>query len=365
MPHPLSDQFRRQARHCLPGSPLSAALLTALAADLDTGGPSVTVMAPYEGDPGRSVPPLRLLGALHRMVLERQAPELAMHYPSVGGTAPVRAAWPAARRLLGAEPARLTELTARPVQTNEVGRCAALIGVLHVLSERFGLPIRLFEFGASAGLNLNVERYAYAVDHRTLGEPGSPLRLQGPWRGYPPADLSGRPDIVERAGCDPVPVDPLTTEGRLTLTSYVWADWTERLERLRAALALAAEHPPVVDRAHAAPWLAQRLGWPRTGSLTVVWHSVAWQYIDVAERTEIERVLRAAAARATETAPLALVGLENVGDTERSRFELRISSWPPARRELLATSTGHGLPTTWLRPAQVDPPSAGRSMPMV
>ncbi|MBA3251113.1 MAG: DUF2332 domain-containing protein [Geodermatophilaceae bacterium] len=362
MPHPLSAQFRNQSRLCLPGSPLSASLLAAAADDLDAGGPTAAVMLPYQDDGRRSVPPLRLLGGLHRLVLERQAPELALHYPSVGGTAPVRAAWPAARRLLGTHTERLSALAGRPVQTNEVGRCAALIGVLHVLTERYGLPIRLFEFGASAGLNLNVDRYAYAVDNRVLGAADSPLRLQAPWRGYPEADLARPVEIVERAGCDSAPVDASTTEGRLTLTSYVWADWIERLERLRTALAIAADHPITVAASAAAPWLAHRLGWPRTGSLTLVWHSVVWQYVDIAERTELERILQAAADRATPTAPLALAGMEYVDD---SRFEVRLRTWPERRHDLLATTAGHGMPATWLNPAQPDPAPVGPAMPVV
>lgn len=348
MAHALSEPFRVQAGNCLPGSPLSAALLAAMADDLDADGPTATVMAPYAADGPDSVPCLRLLGALHRCVLERRAPELALHYPSVGGTAPVREAWPAARRFLAAETALVSELAGHPVQTNEVGRCAPLIGVLHLLTDRVRLPIRLFEFGASAGLNLNVDRYAYPIDHRTLGDPDSPVRIRAPWRGYPAADLGVPPRIVERAGCDPRPVDPATTEGRLTLTAYVWADWTERLERLRAALAVAAAHPPPVERAHAAPWLAQRLGWPRANSLTLVWQSVVWQYVDVAERAEIDRTMSAAAARATPTAPLAWASMEHAGRDPRERFEVRLRTWPGGTDEMLARTVGHGVPTTWL-----------------
>lgn len=348
MPHPLAEQFRRQARHCLPGSPLYAVLLEAMADDLDAGGPTAHVMERYRDDPSTSVPPLRLMGALHRMVLERRAPELALHYPSVGGTAPVRDAWPAAERLLTQQPDQLADLAGRPVQTNDVGRCAVLVGALLVLEHRTGLPIRLFEIGASAGLNLNVDRYAYVIDHRTLGQPDSRLRLQSPWLSYPPADLGQRLEIVERAGCDPLPVDPSTIQGRLTLTSFVWADWTERLYRLRAALQIAAEHPPTVERARAAPWLAHRLGRPRAGSVTVVWHSVVWQYIEAAEQAEIEALLAAAGARATDTAPLALVGMESVGQLDKdSRLEVTLTSWPGGNRELLATTAGHGIPTRW------------------
>ncbi len=348
MAHPLAQQFRRQARNCLPGSPLYAGLLDAMAADLDDGGPTATVMEPYRDDPSASAPPLRLMGALHRMVLQRQAPELALHYPSVGGSASARQAWPAARRLLEAAGSELTGLAGRPVQTNEAGRCAALLGALLVVATRTGLPIRLFEIGASAGLNLNVDRYAYAVDNRVLGQPDSPLRLGSPWRNYPPAELSRPVRLVERAGCDPLPVDPGSTEGRLTLTSYVWADSTERLERLRAALQIATEHPTAVERARAVTWLPRRIGWPRTGSVAVVWHSVVLQYVDAGERAALGALFAAAGERATPTAPLALAGMEHVGPADsRGHFEVTLTMWPHGTRELLGTTVGHGVPTTW------------------
>lgn len=216
MTHPLSMQFRRQARHCLPGSPLYAVLLGAMADDLDAAGITAAVMHRYRDDAPTSVPPLRLMGALHRLVLERRAPEVALHFPSVGGIAPVRDAWPAVQRLLTDRQVDVAELAGRQVQTNDVGRSAALLGALLVVGQRAGLPIRLFEIGASAGLNLLVDRYAYAVDNRILGRPDSSLRLQSPWRNYPPADPARPLEIVERAGCDPFPIDPKTTEGRLT-----------------------------------------------------------------------------------------------------------------------------------------------------
>lgn len=348
MSHPLAPMFRLQARNCLTVSPLSATLLAAAADDLDAGGPTAVVMAGSAHDPAASVPQLRLLGALHRLVLERRAPGLAMHYPSVGGTAPVRDAWPAGRKALREHVDLLAEYVRRPVQTNEVGRCAVLLGGLLVLGQRFGLPIRLLEIGASAGLALNFDRYAYPIDARVLGQPDSSCRLERPWRGYPPGDLSTPVQIVDRHGCDVAPIDSTTTEGRLTLTSYVWADWTQRLERLRSALDIAAEHPITVERSRAAPWLAHRLGWPRPGAVTVVWHCMVWQYIDRVEQAEIEELFAAAGARATDTAPLAVLGFENVGDVgRRGRFELSLTTWPGGRQERLATAAPHGIPTTW------------------
>lgn len=343
MAHPQSAHFREQGRHCLPGSPMYAALLAQLADDLDGGGPSAAVMAPYRDDPADSAPALRLLAALHRLVLQRRAPELAMHYPSVGGTAAPARAWPVLRRVLLEQAEQVMVMAGEPVQTNEVGRCSALFGALYVLTARTGLPVRLLEIGSSAGLNLNVDRYAYAVGARVLGEPGSVLRLHEPWAGRPEADLSRPPVVVQRAGCDPRPIDAGTTEGRLLLTSFVWPDAADRLARLRAALAVATAHPVAVEPARAAPWLGRRLEGPANGVLTVIWHSVVLQYIDPAERVEIERIVAAAGARATPGAPLAMVGMEY----EEGIFGLRQRTWPGGTEELLASTLGHGMPTTW------------------
>ena len=39
--------------------------------------------------------------------------------------------------------------------------------------------------------------------------------------------------LAERNGYDIAPVDVTSTEGQLTLLSYVWPDMTDRLDRLR------------------------------------------------------------------------------------------------------------------------------------
>jgi hypothetical protein len=353
--HSLSAMFREQARGCLPGSRLYASLLVEMADDLDAGGITAQVMAGRESDRPGTVPQLRLLGALHRLVLERRAPELAPHYPSVGGTAPVDAAWPAAASTMREHLDELRGLLDRTVQTNEPGRTSALYGALLVASQRAAdstgpaMPIRLLEVGASAGLTMLADRYGYAVGRRVLGDPASPLRLRQPWIGVPPADLDVPVRIVERRGCDPNPIDPTSTDGRLTLTSYVWADWIERVERLRAALRVAAEHQPPIDRATAADWLVERLREPRPGTLTVVWHSVFWQYLTRAEREEARAVVLAAAARSTTDAPLAHLSFEPRRLPGGGyRFELRLTRWPgTGDGEVLAVAPGHGVPTRW------------------
>ena len=65
-----------------------------------------------------------------------------------------------------------------PVQTNEVGRCAALVGGFLTVAARTGLPLRLCEVGTSAGLNLRFDHYRYESDGRGWGPSPSPVRLR-------------------------------------------------------------------------------------------------------------------------------------------------------------------------------------------
>lgn len=333
----LERRLRDQARSCREyGSPLTGALLEGAADDLVAGGVVADLLGPHADDPSGSVPSLRFAGALHRLVLERQAPELALHYPSVGGTAPVEEVWPAAERTCRAHLDRLRELVTRTVQTNEVGRSAVLMGVLAMLPG----PVRLLEVGASAGLNLRCDRYAYEVGDTVLGDPGSPVRLVQPWEG--PAPTGPLSAVVERRGCDPHPLDPTTTEGRLTLTSYVWGDHVARLERLRGALVVAQQVPAAVERLGALEFLRRELAGAPAEATTLVWHSVVWQYIDPAERAAVDALLAG-----HRGGPVVRAAMEPERIGEDFVFRVRLTRWPSGESVHVADAHGHGPPVVW------------------
>ena len=131
------EAFEQQSVACAAlGSPMYAELLSRLAADIAEGGPTATVLEGHEDDPGPSALALRLLGSVHRLVLERRAGELAAYYPSVGGTWEPDAGTEAFLRLLAEQPEAVREWLDRPPQTNEVGRATALVGGLLHLSRR-------------------------------------------------------------------------------------------------------------------------------------------------------------------------------------------------------------------------------------
>ncbi len=347
-PERVAGMLRAQADACAElGSPLYAGLLTAVAADVLAGGPAADVVAGHEHDPEGWVIGLRLMGAVHRLVLERRAPALALYFPSVGGTPDSAAAWLALRALLRDERAAVRVGLLRHPQTNEVGRAAALVGGLLHVQAADRRPIRLVEIGASAGLNLRAD--AFFVESRpggpAYGPSSSPVRLTDAWSGTPPP--TGELSIVERLGCDLAPVDPRTTQGRLTLTSYVWADMVARLERLRGALELAARIPARVIAAGAGDLLD---GLTLTdGSTLVVWHSMMWQYVDAPERERVLARLDALGATATPRAGLAHLSLEpRPGGSLGTRDMLvTLRTWPHGSERVLGQAPAHGIPVVW------------------
>ncbi|HEY2636585.1 MAG TPA: DUF2332 domain-containing protein, partial [Solirubrobacteraceae bacterium] len=318
----LLDQLRSQAYACrMLGSPLYARLLDRVVADVVAGGPAATVLAGHEDDGLESALALRLLGATHRLALEGQAPALAAHYPSTGGDGDGARAWAALRSLLAERGDKIRGALGRRVQTNEIGRSAALLGGFITVAAETGLPLRLLELGASAGLNLRWDAYRYEGEGRAWGPPDSPVRL-----GFaPPVDAPVT--VVERAGCDLAPVDPTTEDGRHTLMSFVWPDQAARLARLEGALAVARGIPVVLHRAPAADWLAERLAAPAPGRATVVFHSVVMQYLDEAERTALDARFAAAGAAATDEAPLAHLAMEAADELAN----VRLTTWPGGR----------------------------------
>lgn len=345
------------------GSTLYADLLSHSARDVEVNGPVWEVLRPHAADDRGSALALRLMAAAHRMVLTRRAADLALHYPSVGGTPGVEGAWPAFLRLCADQTAELSALVALPCQTNEVNRCAALLPGFLTVAGMTGLPLRTLEIGASAGLNLRWDRYRYegpaagaadpghdAVDASgataAWGDAASPVRLGGDWQ-VPAAILAAPTVVAARAGCDLQPVDADTEAGRLALTSSVWADQSFRLERLRAALVLATEDPPEVAAVPVRDWLPAQLAEPTPGRATVVYHSVVYQYLTGADRATLHDGLAAAGAVATADAPVAWLHMEPVHVTRGMLVHLSVWRGREPEHQLVAEVGAHGDPVRW------------------
>lgn len=343
----MVEFIRRQAESCRQlGSPLYARLLTRVAEDVLADGPAAQLLADHQNDPGPSALALRLMGTAHRLALSGQAPDLAAHFPSCDGDGDADAAWPALRALFAEQPDLLRAgLTTAP-QTNEVGRAAALFGALLHISDPDPLPVRLCEIGTSAGLNLRADKFRYIAAARPVWGPMSPVELDPAW-DVPPADAPRTLQIIERVGGDVSPIDPTDAAGALRLTSYVWPDQIARLRRLRGAIEIARQHPAKVIRCGAADLLdGLEL---EVDALTVVWHSVMWQYLPGEEQHRVSKRLEALGSAATRRKPLAHIAFEPRRAGDRRPFLVTVRCWPGGIEQILGEAPPHGVPVTWLR----------------
>jgi hypothetical protein len=284
---------------------------------------------------------------LHRLVLDGRAAQLRRWYPSTGGRWDTRAAWSDVVAVARGQTAALRTALDQPPQTNEIGRSAALIGALLTLVRRFPFPVRLFEIGASAGLNLSADYYLYRFSGGQWGPADAAVVIDDAWRGRPPPDSNLR--IAERHGYDIAPIDVTSNDATLTLLSYVWPDMPIRLQRLQAAIEVARRVPARLDRMSAATAVKQLRLAP--GTLTVLWHSVTWQYLTETEQQQTAAELVALGATADAAAPFVWLSLElrplHTPDEAPQELLVQARCWPNNTDEILGTSAPHGLPVTW------------------
>jgi hypothetical protein len=256
--------------------------------------------------------PLLLLAAVHYLLLSGAEDELAAFYDTVkevrGPSTPPPAGTDVASAFAGfcrAHQAELVRLIAtRTTQTNEVGRCTALLPGLCHIAATYGWdqPLSLLDLGTSAGLNLLFDDYSYVYraatgdSSLTAGVAGSGVALECSVRD----DLTFLPDLrlplmAERVGLDLSPVDPFSDDDALWLLACQWPDNPPRFGRLRAALAnvRAAPHPPRLERGDMVHDLARVAATIRADGPLVVFHSWVAAYLSEEQQRALTAAVRA------------------------------------------------------------------------
>jgi hypothetical protein len=243
--------------------------------------------------------------------------------------------------------ARLLPWLDGPPQTNEAGRSANFMAALLWLSPKIGAQFELNELGASAGINSMMDRYHYDLGGVTIGPENSPMHIRPDWRGPSPPDSSVT--IAHIHGCDQAPIDLSDPASALRVKSYVWPENLDRLARMDAAIALAAELPPNVVKADALDWVLQRLSVPQDLHVARIFnHSIVWQYIPEDRRQKIRAAIEAAGQKATSERPLAWIMLET--NRETFKHELSVKYWPgPDAWHLLADEAITAADLLWRR----------------
>jgi hypothetical protein len=180
-------------------------------------------------------------------------------------------------------------------QTNEVRRCAVLMPELAKISG----PIALLEVGASAGLCLYPDAYAYrfvtehGVDELTPPN-GSTVLLETELRGrQAPRRL---PEIVWRAGIDLNPLDVADPVSLEWLETLVWPEHDERRRNLHAAASIVAAERPLLVAGDLCEEFEEVLAGAPSDATLVVYHSAVLVYLTPDARESFVAKVRASGA---------------------------------------------------------------------
>jgi hypothetical protein len=261
-------------------------------------------------------------------------------------------AWPVASATLRARESWVRELLKSPPQTNEVRRSMGLWPGLCAAAEAFEGPMDVLELGASAGLNLSMDHFHYDGGTWQWDSPipGPRVAMSTQWSG-PAPQFPAHASIRNRGACDQNPLNAGKAEDRLRLRSYIWPDQPERLERLNAAMEIAEAQSITPDAGDAADWIRGKLATRAKDALTVIYHSVFFQYPPQSVREAITLAIETEGARATSAAPLAWLRFEPGGILGRTQdgvgMTLELIEWPSGRRRILADIDPHGRFVHW------------------
>lgn len=182
-------------------------------------------------------------------------------------------------------------LATKRTQTNEVGRSAVLAMMLDDAHRRTNKPLAWIDLGASAGLNLNLDRYRISYESDTeswsLGPAEAELNLRcrlEPGSIRPP---SAHTPIGWRLGIDKNVVDASDDAQARWLQACVWPSDRSRRETLNRALDIARRYPPPLMQADAAYGIAQAIEQAPSDLTLVVTTTWVWYYLPEDVRSAI------------------------------------------------------------------------------
>lgn len=341
----LGNAFRHQAQACLDlGSPFMHQLMGLCADRLRADSDLTRRMFDWPGDlgPSGASVPLRFAGALHSLARAGHR-DLSLVYPPAQPNDDDL--WRAVRGALDSDAAYIDAFIDNAPQTNEVRRAATLIAAGQWITATYGLPLDLFELGASAGLNLMWDRFELSITGTSFGTKGSPLTLAPEWQGLLPPTTAAK--VISRHGVDLSPIDP--HKGQDRLLSYIWPDQPHRRDLTQAAIAL---NEATVDQADAIDWLTDRLA-PIEGRVAMIYSTVAWQYFPEAAKTRGAALIKKAGEAATPTAPIAWFTME--ADSSGPGAALNLRLWPGDHNFNMGRADFHGRWVLWTPPEMLLP----------
>jgi len=235
-------------------------------------------------------------------------------------------------------------IQARRTQTNEPARCATLLPLLAQLPQ----PLALLEVGASAGLCLLPDKYAYDYGRRRV-EPTAPS-ADTPLFHCEANDVTPLPkkniEVAWRAGLDLSPLSVARDDDRRWLQALVWPGEGERGILLDKAIAVARRDPPRVvagDLRHDLTALAATA--PGDATL-VIFHTAVLAYVsEASDRRAFAKTVRDLGAQWVSNESARLFDGPELTERLGGRFVLTLNGVPKAYTE------AHGTAIDWIAPA--------------
>lgn len=289
----LRASFLQFAQDSKSSSPLYHSLSLAIAEDL-----KLLKLAKHcnPNQPG----PLLFFAAAHFLLLQGRSHPLANYYPSLEGQKEIDVDVYSLFQgfCLSNKSALIPLLTGRRVQTNEVRRSAFLYPAFSYLCQFFGgEPINLIEIGPSAGLNLNLDEYAYQYGeniHR--GDPQSLVKLLCTLKGNTvPALPEDFPVVASRLGLELSPVSIESHDEQLWLQALIWPEHLDRFELMRAAIEVREQQPQTIIAGDVLHTLPEALSAIRNKHPVLVYSSLVLYQLSDQHKQDLKQMLSDAA----------------------------------------------------------------------
>ncbi|WP_090307209.1 DUF2332 domain-containing protein [Natronorubrum texcoconense] len=283
-----AEKFSRYAEWVADESPLYASLARAAADD------DLLLDIASEARSAQPEPEL-LLAAVHSLLLDGREHPLSQFYPSCGGADPDADPVPQFRDFCRANEAQLRSIVARRrCQTNDVGRSAVIRPAFEHVARTAGTgTVAQVEIGASAGLNLNWDRYQYEfAGAGTVGPSDAPVTIESEVRGdrRPPVSRAV-PTVAYRRGIDLNTLDASLEADARWLHALIHPNRVRRHDRLEAALEVAREHRPPLTEGDAVDALPSHLSAAPDDAALVVYSTHVLYQLDEETIANLRSVL--------------------------------------------------------------------------
>jgi hypothetical protein len=294
----LAQRYIRFSAECEGISPLYAFLAAQIAQDAEL---LTIALACRPGQPPGNL----LLGAVHFLLLQQPHHPLAAYYPSLTPEPrPKEEAFPTFKQFCLDHQFDLEELVATHwVQTNEIRRCTYLfLAFAHITRQTahqgIAEPLALIELGASAGLNLLWDHYAYLYQHNghvsEAGAVNSPVRLRCVVGGETMAAFpTALPPVAWRVGLDLNPIDLRDAQQYLWLQALIWPEHHDRVALLEDARLLYHQHPPLLQRGDLTTDLGELLTAMPAYSTPVIFHTHVFNQVSSEAQERVAQQLAA------------------------------------------------------------------------